>query len=1304
MAISEFVVKLAADSSPLQKAAKAADSLLGKLGSSSKVKISVDDSQVDSAKEKVDGLSGTERVVLDVDTKGANSAVDGFGAKFGGLKSVIGGAIGGAAVQGLTSLSSKLFEGAMAGDELGDSLELAFSQAGVQDVNAAIEETTKANLALANSLGQDVARVDELSTAAAGLAGASGKLNTDLTKAAVGIESLSGGAVKGEAVIKALSRGLADPEGAAAIEALSKKYPQLAETLRGTGDAASKLAAINKELGPTFNTLEEQAKGPDAVIQQLQNTLTRGFQEAGLAIMDALGPAITEISAAITPLIQQIGPVIGQLVTTIAPVLSTIGTTLASVFSTLAPVITDLLNKLAPIITKLTGVVGDLVQRLVTGLAPVLPVIVDVIGAVLDAIMPIIDALGDSLGPIIDTVVTLVGDLVKAFAPLVIQLVKALSPILTVIARLLGTVLNVALKLLAGIISGVVSIVTGFVGVIFKLVSAVGEWISSFGLLQKVFGVVRSAFEKFVSILPDFIKEALGFKEGADAMAEVGEETKAAGEEVVDTTKKTEELNDTLNKTGKTGVGAAGKIKSEFEKAREAIDALRKAQAEQLDIQQELIDRQIASGKLTKEQGELLIKQVEKTNAKQVVDQAQKLLQAEVDDEGFAIKTKIEGPDADSAKSLYNSLAIALSKGERQVAALQGAEQRQRLQQLQEREAKGLEAVSKIQESYIARLRRNVEAGATQDVDKLIAETAKQVQAQTDAAIKSLIESTPEFTEAAGIIGENVAKNIINAEEAQKQLADLRTQIFESLTAREGGDVLGDQIKAILDDGAIRAQDAAATIRNEAKDAAVALISSDIVRGIEEQVRALEKQRDVLLRNSNLTKEQREEIETGFAEAIDNVRKGPFDLFQSSIDSIGSALAGLEIDINSEEAQQQLDELRKANDDLVDSFKRGEITYQQALQGLEAATDAQSTFFSTLADSVGQALSGVLTSYSEDFKSSAQASLDTVTKLQADIQAVQESTRLSAQQKEEQTSRLNEEVTKNRVAAIEQLGAAGAAQFASLVAAGENVGDALKKVAGDLAKSLLTIYTPQIVALFSSFIPPPFGQVAGFAAVASLQALLSAALASFADGGYTGDGGKYQEAGIVHKGEFVAPQSMTRKHRGLLEHLYANKPLEAYPEIKKMLQTNQITEPVRHKHLALIKHLMSNKPLETSPEIIKLVEKHSKKEIYVSKHTELIKHLYANKPLESFPDVKKMLDANRITVADELRSTIYAPSAVSTTVGVDMSPLVSEVRAMREQLESMQVLQRTATDVVVSADKDAVIMQIKKANFRKTRR
>lgn len=46
----------------------------------------------------------------------------------------------------------------------------------------------------------------------------------------------------------------------------------------------------------------------------------------------------------------------------------------------------------------------------------------------------------------------------------------------------------------------------------------------------------------------------------------------------------------------------------------------------------------------------------------------------------------------------------------------------------------------------------------------------------------------------------------------------------------------------------------------------------------------------------------------------------------------------------------------------------------------------------------------------------------------------------------------------------------------------------------------------------------------------------------FARGGYTGDGGKHEPAGIVHRGEFVVDAERTRRDRGMLESRYGRLP------------------------------------------------------------------------------------------------------------------------------------------------------------------
>jgi hypothetical protein len=71
----------------------------------------------------------------------------------------------------------------------------------------------------------------------------------------------------------------------------------------------------------------------------------------------------------------------------------------------------------------------------------------------------------------------------------------------------------------------------------------------------------------------------------------------------------------------------------------------------------------------------------------------------------------------------------------------------------------------------------------------------------------------------------------------------------------------------------------------------------------------------------------------------------------------------------------------------------------------------------------------------------------------------------------------------------------------------------------------------------------------GVAAIIGL-ALLTAALSSFATGGYTGDGGRLEPAGVVHKGEFVMPADVVSRQGpqffySLMESLRFDRPAPA---------------------------------------------------------------------------------------------------------------------------------------------------------------
>lgn len=86
---------------------------------------------------------------------------------------------------------------------------------------------------------------------------------------------------------------------------------------------------------------------------------------------------------------------------------------------------------------------------------------------------------------------------------------------------------------------------------------------------------------------------------------------------------------------------------------------------------------------------------------------------------------------------------------------------------------------------------------------------------------------------------------------------------------------------------------------------------------------------------------------------------------------------------------------------------------------------------------------------------------------------------------------------------------------------------------------------------------------AGFAFVTNLS---QAFKSGFSEGGYTGDGGKHDPAGIVHKGEYVIPANQTAKYRPYLEAMKDGK-------FDKMITHEPISPSGAHSYKSLEKKL-----------------------------------------------------------------------------------------------------------------------------------
>lgn len=190
-----------------------------------------------------------------------------------------------------------------------------------------------------------------------------------------------------------------------------------------------------------------------------------------------------------------------------------------------------------------------------------------------------------------------------------------------------------------------------------------------------------------------------------------------------------------------------------------------------------------------------------------------------------------------------------------------------------------------------------------------------------------------------------------------------------------------------------------------------------------------------------------------------------------------------------------------------------------------------------------------------------QAQTDYATWLNQQQQAITQSTVLNEQQKQQQLLALQQQGQQNQLALST---AVNAAQMQSAQNSFSGITDAMGTMFGEqsvmykaafvtqkaFALAQAAVQLPMAMAQALSSQPFPYN-LAAMATVAGLMATItssisSAAAVGFASGGYTGSGGKYQPAGIVHKGEYVFDQESTNRIGvSQLEALRDGKPLDA---------------------------------------------------------------------------------------------------------------------------------------------------------------
>jgi len=794
--------------------------------------------------------------------------------------------------------------------------------------------------------------------------------------------------------------------------------------------------------------------------------------------------------------------------------------------------------------------------------------------AVLVPFKAIIQSLKDAINPIIDQFSELfagVGEGADVFG----TVTGAIQTVVDVFSKGLYGVLRLLQKPLVFLGKAIAFII----GVVKDVVTAIADWVAGLEFVQTAIATVKAAIAGFIAgisavgeSIGDFLK-SVGFIEedapaAADAIDEVADASDAANDEILKLAQGVNELAQGFNNAlaaaqanlgNLTAAGAAtGKYRSEIAKAAKELRKLEQAQdqaalagdpARQRAIADQLKAATAETVKLNKElTANLIVDAQERATAllKIQQDYDAEQLEAQIASQKAIVAIGGAGvPEAKAALEALNEQRNRLVKQQAQdQVALEAQFQAERLAKLQASEQLIVSAMAAINDRIITQAQKQLDArNLTQgNIDTLIAANVKAIKDGAEQEVKALIESLPDYQKARQAIDTALSTGQIDANEAQKRIKDLLASFRNELEASAGDDILGQQVRTILANGEDAAIASAKAIRQAIQDAGIAQLSSDVLRGIDEQVVALERQRDVLLQNVALTEAQRTEIEQGYAKAIEKVKRGPLVSLQTSIVGIGEAIQSVQFDLNSEGAEGDAEDVKKKIEEINAALREGKITYQEALEQLAALDTASTGFLDTLGSALGQALQQT----SDAIRTATESGIQAYKDLLAEQKKVQLDSTLTEEKRAEELARLNELTAKQQAAALESIGAAAGVQFATLISQGEDVGAALKAIAGDTVKSLLALYTPAILALFQSVIPPPFGLIAGSVAIAGLQALVASALAGFEEGGFTGGTSTKEVRGVVHGKEFVANASTTKREGKLLKFLHAGGTSEQY--------------------------------------------------------------------------------------------------------------------------------------------------------------
>lgn len=454
--------------------------------------------------------------------------------------------------------------------------------------------------------------------------------------------------------------------------------------------------------------------------------------------------------------------------------------------------------------------------------------------------------------------------------------------------------------------------------------------------------------------------------------------------------------------------------------------------------------------------------------------------------------------------------------------------------ELQERRMRALG----VAESEIAKARiNNILAIIDAEILKI-----KALDEQREKSTNEAVDRTSKYAQILAQYGPAAAaayKLLFGGDEAQQQAADLTTQVKDSTKALEEYKVkllearkaLKDAQKTEDEDVLKKRQKEIDQLRDIAKLAEEISLVKAPVEFAEQFAAGLQKAGVELGAIFKILTDPKFVIRLSDKEALDLLASLQAKLNEEPLKVEAEAVVtdvkipklnikGISIPLKLDVTQEQADAMSNAIETISDSIKN------TLIDSFDAAIEKQQQLINGFDDQIS-AQQDMVNKQEQLARQGLANSLDIERKRLAELKKQREEA--LAQQKKIAKAKQAVEATEQTV---------------SLITASANIIQSLSS-AGPVG---LAIAGVTIAAMFAAFLAAQIkaGQVAN---------------QGFYTGGYTGDGGKYDAAGTVHKGEFVFDQENTREYRSLFDAIHKGNKVDIYANMADLLEGTGVALP-----------------------------------------------------------------------------------------------------------------------------------------------